>query len=160
MANTLAPLDSRTAGVIPPPVIFLAALGIGLAVQRFAPHRLFANASVGHVAGGIVAALGVALSTWMVVHFRRSGTPVSPLQPSRTLLISGPYRFSRNPDYLGQTLLYAGIALMLNSTWVLLALVPALLAVRYAVIAREERYLSARFGEQYASYCRRVRRWL
>jgi len=75
------------------------------------------------------------------------------------LVVSGPYRFSRNPDYIGQALLCTGIALVLNSIWVLLAELPALLLIRYAVIAREERYLEARFGEEYARYCQCVHRW-
>jgi protein-S-isoprenylcysteine O-methyltransferase Ste14 len=76
------------------------------------------------------------------------------------LVVFGPYRFSRNPDCIGQALICTGIALVMNSMWVLLALFPALLLVRYAVIAREERYLESLFGEEYASYRRRVRRWL
>lgn len=72
----------------------------------------------------------------------------------------GPYRFSRNPDYLGQALVVAGLGLVLGNGWVLLALVPALLLVRYGVIAREERYLERKFGEDYRCFRRRVRRWL
>lgn len=150
----------RTARVIPPPWIFLAALGCGALVQRYAPVALFAHAWGGVLAGGLLTVAGVALSTWVVFCFRRSDTPVSPLRPSRELVVSGPYRFSRNPDYIGQALIHAGFALAFNAAWVLLALVPALGLVRYAVIAPEERYLRVLFGERYAGYCRRVRRWL
>lgn len=146
--------------MIPPPVLFLLALALGFALQWRWPWPLFAHAIAGRVAGGVLVALGVALSTWMVLHFRRAGTPVSPLLPARRLVVSGPYRYSRNPDYIGQALIHAGIALAANAAWVLLALAPALLLVRYAVIAREERYLRALFGEPYVAYCRRVRRWL
>jgi protein-S-isoprenylcysteine O-methyltransferase Ste14 len=159
MSDSPGPLDSKTPRVIPPPVLFLAALCLGVAVQYVKPRALLAHAAVGYAVGGAPISLGLTLSTWMVLHFRRSGTPVSPLLPSRQLVVSGPYRFSRNPDYIGQTVIYVGIALVLNSVWVFLALFPALLLVRYAVIAREERYLRSRFGAEYASYCQRVRRW-
>lgn len=86
--------------------------------------------AIGRAAGGLLIALGVTLGAWMVHHFRRSGAPVSPLRPTRRLVVSGPYRFSRNPDYTGQALTYAGIALVLNSAWAFLALLPDLLLVR------------------------------
>jgi protein-S-isoprenylcysteine O-methyltransferase Ste14 len=73
--------------------------------------------------------------------------------------MSGPYRFSRNPDYIGQAVIYTGIALLVNSVWVLLAQLPVLFLIHYAIIAREERYLEARFGAEYARYCQCVRRW-
>lgn len=120
-------------------------------------HAVLDGASV---VGAVLIAAGVTLSAWMSLHFRRSKTPISPLLPTRRLVISGPYRFSRNPDYLGQTLVYVGIGLALNSAWPLIALVPALLILRYAVIAKEERYLHRLFGAEYDDYCRRVRRWL
>src|SRR5262249_45497049 len=124
-------LDSRTPGVVPPPVLFLAALCLGLAVQYFEPRALFAHVAFGYATGCAAILLGLALSTWVVLHFRRSGTPVSPLRPSLQLVVSGPYRFSRNPDYIGQALIYTGIGLVLNSMWVLLAQLPALVLIRY-----------------------------
>lgn len=78
---------------------------------------------------------------------------------SRRLVISGPNRFSRSPDYLGQALLFAGVALVLNALWLLVLLVPVLIVVRYGVIAREERYLENIFGEDCRRYRQRVRRW-
>ena len=151
---------STTARVVPPPVLFLLALGLGIAIQHLKPWAVFARDAPGDVLGGVLITLGLALSTWMVVHFRRSRTPVSPLLPTRQLVVSGPYRFSRNPDYIGQTMLYVGIGLVLNSVWILLGVIPALLLVRYAVIAREESYLQSLFGAEYCRYCAQVRRWL
>ncbi len=75
-------------------------------------------------------------------------------------MVSGPHRFSRNPDYLGQALVVGGLPLLFNAPWVLLTVLPALLVVRYGVIAREEQYLDHRFGEEYRRYRLRVRRWL
>ncbi|HET8698746.1 MAG TPA: isoprenylcysteine carboxylmethyltransferase family protein [Gammaproteobacteria bacterium] len=151
---------SGTAGVIPPPVLFLGALGAGIALGYWKPLPLLAHAAVVRIVGAVLIAAGLALSAWMSIHFRRSATPVSPLTPTRRLVVSGPYRFSRNPDYIGQTLVYLGIGLALNSLWPFIVLVPTLLVLRYAVIAREERYLRRLLGAEYDDYCRRVRRWL
>ena len=103
---------------------------------------------------------GLALSGAVMYHFGKAGTPVTPWKEARRLVVSGPYRFSRNPDYIGQALLAGGLALLLGIPWALPALLPALLIVRYGVIAREERYLGRRFGEEYRQYCARGRRWL
>jgi protein-S-isoprenylcysteine O-methyltransferase Ste14 len=92
--------------------------------------------------------------------FGRAGTPVIPWKEARRLVVPGPHRFSRNPDYIGQALVVGGLAFLLDIPWMLICLVPALLIVRYGVIATEERYLQRRFGDEYRQYCARVRRWL
>src|SRR6185437_783921 len=88
------------------------------------------------------------------------GTTVSPYSASKALVSSGPYRFSRNPGYLGMALVFAGISLMTSSVWALVALVPTLAVIEFGVIHREERYLERTFGEEYRAYRARVRRWL
>ncbi|HYC32487.1 MAG TPA: methyltransferase [Gemmatimonadales bacterium] len=132
---------------------------MGLLLQRLAPIRLPEGPAL-RIAGGALIVIGLALSGAVVYHFGRAGTPVTPLRATRRLVVSGPYRLSRNPDYLGQALLAAGLGLLFAPAWVLVALVPALGLVRYGVIAREESYLERRFGEEYRRYCRRVRRWI
>jgi protein-S-isoprenylcysteine O-methyltransferase Ste14 len=144
----------------PPPFIFLGALALGLILQALRPRPLFVHALALRITGGSLLLGGLALSGAVVRHFRQVGTPVSLRRPSRHLVVSGPYRFSRNPDYLGQALAVAGLAFLLNAAWVCLAVLPALLLVRYGVIAREEQYLDHRFGEEYRRYRRHVRRWL
>ena len=160
MSHNPRSLDATTPGVVSPFFLFLGALCLGRAAQFFLPRPVFSSGAVGYIAGAALIIPGLGLSTLTVFHFRRSKTPVSPLRPTQRLVVSGLYRFSRNPDYLGQGLVFAGIALVLNSVWTLLALIPALVLVRYVVIPREERYLQTRFGAEYASYCRRVRRWI
>lgn len=91
---------------------------------------------------------------------RNAKTPVSPYEPSVGLVTEGPFRFTRNPIYLGGTLLYAGLALLIGRIGPLL-LLPALLAtLNRGVIEREERYLAQRFGEGYRTYQEAVPRWL
>ena len=143
----------------PPPVIFLAAVSLGLLLQAVLPLQLSSNPRSLWLAGGILLAVGLALSGTMMWQFRRAATPVSPRHATQQLVVSGLYRFSRNPDYLGQIITEVGLALLLNTAWILVSLVPAVLLVRYAVIAREERYLEGRFGDAYRIYTRRVRRW-
>lgn len=153
--------DTETAGIVaPPPAVFLGALVLGLVAQALWPVRFPVHRLAVKIAGVVLALLGIGLSTWVVRSFGRAGTPVIPWKATRRLVITGPYRFSRNPDYLGQALLTAGLAFLFGLPWALLALVPALLVVRYGIIAREERYLQRRFGDEYRNYCARVRRWL
>ena len=76
------------------------------------------------------------------------------------LVAEGPFRFSRNPIYVALTLIYCGIGVAADSGWVLGLAVPLLAVMRYGVIAPEERYLEAKFGDAYRDYKGRVRRWL
>ena len=87
-------------------------------------------------------------------------TAVDPRHPTTTLVTTGPFRYSRNPIYLALTLLYLGVALLVNALWIVLLVVPSVLVIRYGVIAREEAYLTRMFGEAYRQYMRQVRRWL
>ena len=91
---------------------------------------------------------------------QRAGTNVNPSLPATTLVISGPFRFSRNPMYLARTLLYLGLGFMANALSVLLTLLPLLVVIRYGVIEREEGYLEAKFGDAYRQYRTTVRRWV
>jgi protein-S-isoprenylcysteine O-methyltransferase Ste14 len=86
---------------------------------------------------------------------RRAGTNIRPDQPTLALVTDGAFRFSRNPLYLAATGLYVGVALLVDALWPLVLLIPML-----AVVAREERYLEAKFGDAYRAYKARVRRWL
>ncbi len=151
---------TETAGVIaPPPLIFLSALGAGFVLNQNigrASLPLKLRVSVGATA--LVA--GAALMRSFVQAFARAGTPLDPYRPSRAIVTDGPYRLSRNPGYLGMTLVYAGISLLSNSPWGLVPLPIAVAIVDRGVIAREERYLERRFGAPYLEYKQRVRRWI
>jgi protein-S-isoprenylcysteine O-methyltransferase Ste14 len=131
-----------TAGVIaPPPVIFLITLIVGLIAQMLRPVPFLTHSITARIVGGGLAVSGLALSAWVMRLFGRAGTPVTPSSGTRRLVVVGPYRFSRNPDYIGQTLLTIGLALLLGAPWALLFLVPALLLIHYGVIAGERRWL-------------------
>jgi protein-S-isoprenylcysteine O-methyltransferase Ste14 len=91
---------------------------------------------------------------------RRAGTNVDPYEPATAIVTGGPYRFTRNPIYVGFTLVYVGISAFTNALAPLM-LLPAVFAVmRRGVIEREERYLERKFGGEYLEYKGRVRRWI
>ncbi len=95
-----------------------------------------------------------------MLRFRRAGTPVIPFQPSTALVTDGPYRFSRNPIYLGMAALYVSLAFLLGIMWSLAVLPLVIVAVDRLVIAREEPYLERKFGAEYTAFKGRVRRWI
>ena len=104
--------------------------------------------------------IAVALFVWSVVTFKRAGTPVPGGQPTTTIVGAGPYRFSRNPIYLAFSLFHLGIAVWVNSLWLLATLLAAATLISFVVIRREEAYLARKFGTQYLDYKVSVRRWL
>jgi protein-S-isoprenylcysteine O-methyltransferase Ste14 len=145
-------------GMARPPVIYLTAILVGLVLHfawpiRFAP-------GVARPFGALIAVFAVALFIWSIRTFRLAGTPVPGNRPTTTIVKAGPYRFSRNPIYLAFSLFQTGIALAVNDAWLLVTLLPALSVMSFVVIPREERYLEARFAEEYAAYKASVRRWL
>ncbi|KQZ88609.1 hypothetical protein ASD62_04115 [Phycicoccus sp. Root563] len=97
---------------------------------------------------------------WSLWLFGRHGTGLLPGQETHAMIVEGPYRLSRNPLYVGLLALYLALALLGSTTWGLVLFPVAVLLVRWGAIAPEERFLRARFGEQYDDYARRVRRWV
>jgi len=150
----------ETAGVVaPPPLIFAAAVGGGLLLQRLRPLPL-PPPTAGRPLGAALAAAGIGLGLSAVRALKGAGTNVDPYQQTSAIVEAGPYRFTRNPIYLGMALLGAGTGLLANAGWVL-ALVPAAVGVvQKGVVEREEAYLERRFPDAYPAYKARVRRWL
>ena len=105
-------------------------------------------------------ALALALFAWAIATMTRAGSNVPTSRPTTTIVDSGPYRYTRNPIYLGMVLGLIGLAIAFNSLWLLMTLVPFALVIRYGVITREEAYLERKFGDVYRRYHTRVRRWL
>jgi len=91
---------------------------------------------------------------------RRAGTTPNPWRATTSLVTGGPYRFTRNPMYVGFTLWYLAATSWVNALWPLLLLPLVLLVMQRGVIAREEAYLRRRFGREYEEYSVGVRRWL
>jgi len=153
---TLAHTD--TPGVIaPPPLIYLGTLGIGFGLDAVIGGASPPPAAARPVGAALIVT-GVGLLGTFVRAFGRAGTPLDPYTPSETIVTEGPYRLTRNPGYLGMTLMYAGIAVVSNAPWALVPLPIAIAVIDRGVIAREERYLERKFGARYTDYKRRVRR--
>jgi len=142
-----------------PPVFYAIAFVAGLVANWVVP-QLIAPPQIALPIGGALLMAGALLAVWGKRTMERAGTGVSPLFPARVLVTTGPFRFTRNPLYLARTLLYVALALLMDTPWPLLTLVPLLGLVHHGVVLPEERYLTAKFGREYENYKTRVRRWL
>lgn len=158
---TLPDAATRPSRVPWPPILYassiLCAAAGQLALPLHFPARLTAAlALLGIVCLGGGAGLGIAA----IRRFRRAGTTVSPNRAAEKLVTDGPFSFSRNPMYLGNTLALIGLALIFDVPWFLVVAPAAMLCVQELAIKREEAHLAAKFGAEWASYAARVRRWL
>lgn len=154
--------ERDTAGVImPPPIAWLLAIVAGVELNQLYPWGYMPFAGTPRVlAGLLVFAGGLALAGWSIRTMRIAGTRYETSQPTSAIIVAGPYRYSRNPIYTSMVLGIIGLAVALDNAWLLLALVPFYLTIRYGVIAREEAYLERKFGAEYSAYRQSVRRWL
>jgi len=146
--------------IVRPPIAWALAVLVGLTLQ-WVVSLPFMPASVpaGWI-GGIVFVLALALFAWAIATMTRAGSNVPTNLPTTTIVETGPYRFTRNPIYLGMFLGLVGLAIAFDNLWLLAMLVPFTLAIRYGVVAREEAYLERKFGDAYRQYRARVRRWV
>lgn len=158
---TLQIKDADAPDVIaPPPVLFIGAWMMGEVLHRWLPAQIAPTRGKPLAwAGRVLVGAGICLSAAVVRRFGQASTPVSPLRATHALVTGGPYQYSRNPDYLSQTFIYAGSSLAAGRVWPLLLLPAVLALVNRGVIAREERYLDRRFGAAYREYAARVPRW-
>jgi protein-S-isoprenylcysteine O-methyltransferase Ste14 len=146
-----------------PPAVPLAAILLGVALQRLWPLSPGFEPAA-HVRYAVGSALALAavlgLGFWSVLLLRRSGQSENPWKPTFEIIERGPFRISRNPMYLQMLLVCVGFAIALWNPWIL-ALMPlaAWLLLRLAILP-EEAYLARKFGDAYRDYTRCVRRWL
>ena len=142
-----------------PPLIFGGALIIGLIVHYFVPIQFLAG-TLSIWLGVLLILVAGPIILSAVRTIRRAQTAFDLRKPTTSIVTEGAFRFSRNPAYLALTLLYLGIASLINSIWVFLMIVPTVIVMQRGVIKREERYLERKFGEEYLRYKERVRRWI
>ena len=158
-APTSEPRDGADVRVLPP-LLFLGSIVLGLALGWLAPLRFHAGGHARVLLGLALIAGGVALGGWIIVWMRRTHQDPDPRKPTPSLIFEGPFRFSRNPIYVGMALIEGGIGVAAGNGWLLLLLVPTLLILTRNVIEREEEYLARKFGDAYAAYRASVRRWI
>jgi protein-S-isoprenylcysteine O-methyltransferase Ste14 len=145
---------------IPPPLYYGAAFAAGMVLHAVTVPLAIGARPETAVLGIVGLAAGALLALAGVRDVVRHHTTIVPHHAVSTLVTTGAYRFSRNPMYAGLAIAYVGGALLAGTWWPLVTLPSAVLAVRRVVIDPEERYLTARFGQVYAGYRARVRRWL
>jgi protein-S-isoprenylcysteine O-methyltransferase Ste14 len=157
------PRDAITASVanpvVRPPLVVLASLLSGAVLTvvwplSFVPHVLRLPV------GCLLVAMAAALFSYSIKQFRRAGTAVPGNKPTTAIVRTGLYRFSRNPIYLAFFAFQLGLAILVNSLWLVATLTPTVAIIAVVVVPSEERYLTGRFGTEYLKYKASVRRWL
>jgi protein-S-isoprenylcysteine O-methyltransferase Ste14 len=149
------------AGVVaPPPFIFLGFLAAAALLEAIVPLPIPAFPAARYVVGALFVVAGFVVIFAAAGRFRAAGTNIPPSLPATALVVDGIYARTRNPFYLGSTLIYAGLAVAAGSLWAIVLIVPLLWLINVGVIAREELYLERKFGEAYRAYKARVRRWV
>jgi len=152
---------SDNPGVIAfPPLIWLMNAVISVLVHFFLIQLPIASYRASLVCGIVLLILAPTLALSALVTMKTAGTNVNPAKPALTIVRGGPFRFTRNPMYLALCLLQVALGFFLNDWITLLFVVPLALILHYGVVLREERYLTAKFGEPYLELKRDVRRWL
>jgi protein-S-isoprenylcysteine O-methyltransferase Ste14 len=159
MPSELSPEEDHPAVPIAPPLLFVLPILILLALEWFMPTS-FVHGALRWILGGLISFAGIALAVSGFITQKRAGTDPIPFNPTTHIVAHGLYRFTRNPMYLGFVLCTLGLAILVDSAWVLLAVPIGLVLIDRIVITREERYLERKFGEEYLNYKRRVRRWI
>ena len=147
-------------GVIaPPPLIYAGALLAGLAANKLYSVP-FLPRGVSRALGWPSVVAGLAIGLLGFRQMKRAQTNVDPRKPTTAIVSEGPYRYTRNPLYVGMTLIYGGFTARANALPAALLLPVVLTVMRRGVIEREERYLERKFGDEYLQYKRQVRRWI
>ena len=158
--NSMAPRSDTPGVILPPPALFVLIFAMAYVLERahplpvpltehatFWPRIVFLNSSW-------------ILALWATGFMVRARTHINPLRPATSLVRGGPFKFSRNPLSASLVLLYIGMAFQINSLWPVFLLPVLLLVNHFGIILREERYLEAKFGDEYRNYRAAVRRWI
>ncbi|MGQ0550910.1 MAG: methyltransferase family protein [Armatimonadota bacterium] len=152
------PRDSP--GVIAlPPVLYAAPLALAILLHLIVPLRMMPR-TLAWVVGALLVGLASVILASGVRAMARARTEMDVRKPTTAIVVDGPFRYTRNPLYVALTLLYLGIAALINTLWPILLLPILLIVMQRGVIEREERYLERKFGDEYLRYKARVRRWL
>ncbi len=137
---------------------FILAIALEVAVPLAWPAGWLRLALI--APGAILIVLGIGIVVAARREFAQYGEHTDPGHPTNKIMTTGVFSISRNPLYLGIVIFIVGIALAFDLVWALILLVPSMVACHYILIAPEERYLTAKFGEEYIRYSRSVQRWV
>jgi protein-S-isoprenylcysteine O-methyltransferase Ste14 len=146
---------------VPVPWVFVLTYLIGVALERLRPDWVLSNApQVSKTVGAVLFTAGAVIAGWGLVIFHKARTTTVPGKVSAKLVTWGPYRFTRNPMYVGLILAYLGEAGLLKQIWPLVLLPLTVAYVNWTVIPVEEAKLKEVFPSDYQQYQSRVRRWI
>lgn len=149
----------RPRTLAPPPLVYAVALYAAWWLeQRYALG--FDLSPLADVAGWGLIGLGLAGFIWALAAIWGHRTTVNPYRAASNLVTRGPFARSRNPIYVSDWFVYAGMTLLLGTGWAVLLAPLVWVVMRHGVIAHEEAHLLAKFGDEYRNYCSRVKRWL
>lgn len=145
-----------------PPIIYVLAViaGIALTVLYTLPWLDHPFSDLLFPVGCLLALAGIAIDIAALQTLRKNKTTFMPNRASDRLVVNGPFSFSRNPIYLGNTLLVVSIGILSGSWWFILTAVIAAFATQQLAIKGEERHLASKFGKRYFDYQKKVRRWI
>ena len=146
---------------VPVPWVFVLAYLVGVGLEFAYPSYTGTKPLRGvGLAGGVLFVIGAVIAAWGLLMFYRARTTTVPGKKSRKLVTRGPYRFSRNPMYVGLVIAYLGEAGILKQAWPILFLPFVVGYLNWIVIPIEEARLTEVFGLDYEQYRARVRRWI
>lgn len=151
---------SRPRTLILPPAPYAAALLGGWWLDRHVLDLPLDLGAATRPLGWLLVGMGLALFVWTLWTFHRHHTTVNPYAAASELCTDGPFRYSRNPIYVGDWFILAGVSLLLHTLWPLLFAPLIWAMLRYGVIRHEEAHLEAKFDEAYRRYKTQVRRWI
>lgn len=145
----------------PPPLVALLSVLLGVALSYQFPIASIPLGFGARIALGVVFVVaGLAAAITARLHFIRTGQSVIPWKPTPELIFQGPYRFTRNPMYVGLTLMQIGIGIALDNLWIVVLAAVTLAVIHVIAVRPEEAYLTQKFGDSYRQYLTRVRRYI
>lgn len=157
MTEQTSPTPDTPDVKILPPTMLVMFIAAGLVLDFIVPVNM--GRWIGWL-GLVLLCASFGITGWCKGLFQKAGTNVPPNKPATALVITGPYKFSRNPIYLSMVLCYAGMALIADAPLMLLLTAPLIYILQEKVIKPEEEYLQRKFGEEYMTFFTSVRRWI
>ena len=145
---------------VPPPAVFAGLTLLGIVLRYAIGPIPFPTGPLVRLLGAAVLLVGLAIVASARVRFVRTGRSPIPWKPTPELIFSGPYRFTRNPMYVGVTYVQIGIGMAFGNAWIVLLAPVALAIIHVIAVLPEEAYLAQKFGQSYQQYRAKVRRYL
>ncbi len=155
--------NTERSSTIPwPPIVYLVAVAVAVILSVVYPLGWLPSplAELAFAAGIVVMAGAIAIQFTAIRALRRANTTISPVKRSEHMVTDGSFSFTRNPIYLGNTMLVIGVGLIFAALWFFPAAFCAAFATTKLAIEREEKHLEHRFGKSFRDYRKRVRRWI